>query len=501
MEIKSSLSSQQTNHLLCSAPNLKELYFACTHEVNLGGWLEAGAIVQSDWICNNLEVLACKISEIPRPDITREIYFLEPDRHLHPGSPQRSMELQRQVYSKLAKLTKLRELRLGFVLDSTHPSYALEDEEIFRQYDCLAMTLESGLDLLKNLQNLQVVDLSNMEVYIDGESERSFSWGGRVDWNRTFWDCCQSGYALKTNGHHVQSLELYFDSDSHMYYDYDQANDFFEFSPTFFPRLTSVTLCGMRNRGDLVVDIINKGSEAGWKELKFSMFDDRNRDRSVVDGDGMVKAILRQAPTLEVLNLDGGAYFKSKEINKLLCSAPRLVELQLLGNTRTLSDEEPCLDANDVVQSEWVCTNLEIFGCAIRGIPRHDITRRINDEPASNYTCPGSYQDGVELQRGVYSQLSRLIKLKELYLGSPLEEYEDFRSPELELDDDVPRRDCPSRQFDCLAMTLDSGLDQLKDLKDLHWIDMKDMEVYIDKPKEQKWVGKNWPRVTRIFLS
>ncbi|KAK3848397.1 MAG: hypothetical protein J3R72DRAFT_484616 [Linnemannia gamsii] len=174
IEFRSTLGCDQTNHLLCSAPNLKELYFAWNWEYNYGGWMNASGIVQSDWICHNLEVFACQIGEIPRPDITRYIYDREADSFTYPGSRQRSIELQRQVYSKLAKLTKLRELRLGFVLDTTHLSYGREDAEIYRQYDCLAMTLESGLDLLKGLQNLRVVDLSNMEIYIDGDEEQSW---------------------------------------------------------------------------------------------------------------------------------------------------------------------------------------------------------------------------------------------------------------------------------------------------------------------------------------
>ncbi|KAG0350988.1 hypothetical protein BGX24_007954, partial [Mortierella sp. AD032] len=86
--------------------------------------------------------------------------------------------------------------------------------------------------------------------------------------------------------------------------------------------------------------------------------------------------------------------------------------------------------------------------------------------------------------------MSRLTKLRELYLGSPMKEYEE----ELEPDDEFPRQDSPSRQFDCLAMSLDSGLDKLKNLKNLHTIELKDMEVYIDGPLEQKWIAENWPK-------
>ncbi|KAG0356507.1 hypothetical protein BGX24_006412 [Mortierella sp. AD032] len=174
MEVESGLVGYQTDHMLCSAPNLKEFYLTCDNEDSPACWMKAYAIVQSDWICNNLEVLACQIGEIPRPDITREIRGGEAAYQIFPGSPQYSIGLQRQVYSKLAKLTKLRELKLGFLVDTTDPAYEPGDEEIYRQYDCLALTLKSGLDLLKGLQNLRVVDLSNMEIYIDGDEEQSW---------------------------------------------------------------------------------------------------------------------------------------------------------------------------------------------------------------------------------------------------------------------------------------------------------------------------------------
>ncbi|KAH7054915.1 hypothetical protein BKA57DRAFT_532653 [Linnemannia elongata] len=48
------------------------------------------------------------------------------------------------------------------------------DEEYDRQYDCLAMSLESGLDLLSGLRSLRVVALKDMEVNIDNENEKSY---------------------------------------------------------------------------------------------------------------------------------------------------------------------------------------------------------------------------------------------------------------------------------------------------------------------------------------
>ena len=42
-------------------------------------------------------------------------------------------------------------------------------------------------------------------------------------------------------------------------------------------------------------------------------------------------------------------------------------------------------------------------------------------------------------------------------------------------------------------MTLDSGLDLSKNLKDLRVVGLEDMAVYIGRDKELSWVAENWP--------
>ncbi|KAF9119487.1 hypothetical protein BGW39_000271 [Mortierella sp. 14UC] len=301
--------------------------------------------------------------------------------------------------------------------------------------------------------------------HLDDLSRRGFG-----NWKYIFSDYC-GWEGLKTNAHLVQSLTLHFDSDDRLYLDSNQeaSDNFFEFSSVIFPRLTSATFLGLRKRGDLVVGLLKMGSAAGWKELTLGMFDERHNEgeqqgRVVVSADKMVKAILEQAPTLEVLKLDGAEYFASKDVNQLLCTAPNL--------------RDPCLDANDVTQLAWVCKNLEIFGCGIGAIPRPDITRRIRGNATSDYTIVGTHSHSTDLQRRVYSQLSQLTELKELYLGSPLANYEQRAGDQEEQDEYKPfRQDSPLRQFDCLAMTMESGLDLLKELKNLRIVELKDMEA------------------------
>ncbi|KAG0068028.1 hypothetical protein BGZ90_000745 [Linnemannia elongata] len=48
-------------------------------QAGCGSWLEAHNIVTSDWIRLNLEVLACLIRRIPRPELTDDMTFYTHD--------------------------------------------------------------------------------------------------------------------------------------------------------------------------------------------------------------------------------------------------------------------------------------------------------------------------------------------------------------------------------------------------------------------------------------
>jgi hypothetical protein len=94
--------------LLCSATNLKEVSIIGNNNYDSGVELDAQKIVESDWVCSNLEILECCIRNIPRPDITADLddddikmmFVLE-------RTSQQSLDLQQQVYSKLAGVHKV----------------------------------------------------------------------------------------------------------------------------------------------------------------------------------------------------------------------------------------------------------------------------------------------------------------------------------------------------------------------------------------------------------
>lgn len=97
----------------------------------------------------SLKWWTCMIS-VPRPDI-------DGDEHDHTNNAMEARRIQRQVYQKLAQLTGLCELCLG-LLDIGDA--ALEDS--CYQTHSLEMTLESGLDGLAPLKDLEVLDVSYM---------------------------------------------------------------------------------------------------------------------------------------------------------------------------------------------------------------------------------------------------------------------------------------------------------------------------------------------------
>ncbi|KAF9122199.1 hypothetical protein BGW39_009970 [Mortierella sp. 14UC] len=268
------------------------------------------------------------------------------------------------------------------------------------------MTVESGLDLLKGLKELRVVDLSDLEVYVDGEPEQSWfkeHWPlakiittdyterstGRLllpflrrdieliwkddpndsdDEDSETWQTNVAA-AIKTNGYFVQSLRLTLDEEGSLH----------AFLAHCCPStVTNLTLAELHC-------FVDFDAAAG-------------------------EALLKHANTLEVIRMCCKSRMGEETIDSLLCTAPHLKEAYFCGDHATSFGG--CLDASEIVNSEWVCENLEVFGCQIVGIPRPYITRYIDGLPTELHVREGSPQESVELQRWVYAKLARFTKLR-----------------------------------------------------------------------------------------
>ncbi|KAF8934774.1 hypothetical protein BGZ47_010214 [Haplosporangium gracile] len=352
----------------CRAAMQGELSFVGYYKSTAGGWLDAERIVKIEWVCLDLEVFQCRICNIPRPDITRDIGEEPAEDYIVEGTLQESLALQHKVYSKLAKLTKLRELKLDLEIEVCAPEYELGDKTYKKQLDCLAMTLDSGLDLLKGLKELRVVGLEDMEVYTEGDKEKAWH-----DISRT----------LKANGHLIHSLKFRSELDCVL-------DDFLPFCPPKFQKLTSAEF------ESTLEFVLDKEKLPKFGPLSF-------------------EALLKHADTIEIFRMETRNSVEEKHIDQLLCTAPKLNELYLSGNFKTTLGG--WLDALVISQSEWVCLDLEVFHCRIGNIPRPEITRTISRKPASKHVKSGTQEESIELQRLVYAKLARFTKLRELRLG------------------------------------------------------------------------------------
>lgn len=96
---------------------------------------------------------------------------------------------------------------------------------------------------------------------------------------------------------------------------------------TPFPHLKVASLKSIGDDEDVAAFIERcGGGVAGWKRLSFD-----GTCASLRFGERSAKALLTHVGTLESFTLVPGFRFPSKDIHQLLCSAPRLKELNLVG--------------------------------------------------------------------------------------------------------------------------------------------------------------------------
>ncbi|KAF9097522.1 hypothetical protein BGX23_008600 [Mortierella sp. AD031] len=174
--------------ILCSSPFLKtvktmEEYIG--YPPSIEAELDAQGAIKEPWICDQLEVFECKITGVPRPDVTViSIYDID---HWIPDIPQETLQgtmsdlaliaqqeshaLQRKVLEQLGRCTRLRKLRLGTLgRDWDNVEYSqltikgirtmTVDEYV--QRNCLELSLEGGLDELAGLKRLEELDVYQM---------------------------------------------------------------------------------------------------------------------------------------------------------------------------------------------------------------------------------------------------------------------------------------------------------------------------------------------------
>ncbi|GJJ72150.1 hypothetical protein EMPS_04507 [Entomortierella parvispora] len=265
------------------------------------------------------------------------------------------------------------------------------------------------------------------------------------------------------------------------------------------PKLQEFTVDGYRGHwsDSQLADIISKSSK-GWKTLGFM---------NLMEGEIgplTVEAILPSSATLENLRLPNCDALNSRSIQKLLCSAPNLKRLDLISDYVHGELEPYSLMALDIVESDegWACLGLETFKCYIGGVPRPDVTCKKNGRPLTGIYNNGSHYSLTEssrIQRQVLAQLGRLTKLREITLGKDVVDFEGGNHvahwDEQEMEGAYYSHSGYElgSQYQCLTMSLQDGLDELKDLKCLRRLTLEKMCLSTG-PAEQTWMKENWPQ-------
>ncbi|GJJ71980.1 hypothetical protein EMPS_04337 [Entomortierella parvispora] len=228
-----------------------------------------------------------------------------------------------------------------------------------------------------------------------------------------------------------------------------------------------------------------------------------------------VSALLKHYSTLENLKIQGCSGISSANIQQILTTAANLKQFRALTPHRSPHSSDLALDAEDLIRSSWVCLGLESFRCVITGVPRPDIKHKMNGRPLTGRLHEFSLQDSYHVHRQVYEQLSALTRLKELRLGFSIWDsgwrenfYEDEENEgeyseigqRMAQDDRVFRPYTPrhlelGRQYECLALTLESGLDILRTLTELEVIDFRRMQIGYWRESEQLWAREHWKKL------
>ncbi|KAF9096557.1 hypothetical protein BGX23_010968 [Mortierella sp. AD031] len=218
-------------------------------------------------------------------------------------------------------------------------------------------------------------------------------------------------------------------------------------------------------------------------------------------------ALVKHCSTLEALELCKATGLTSMDMQRILSSSPKLHTSIALSPDDSHSQETTRILAQDFIDHNpssgslrpWSCeSTLRVFRARISGIPREDITQTflgnsLQEGMVVEETYPGQSQ---ELQRRVYERLARLIRLERLELG-----HED-RVPggynnSMVVDMEAVAAYNWHHQYDCLNMSLGSGLDFLGGLKQLRMLSVLRMATSIGV-EEVLWMAESWPRLEII---
>ncbi|KAG0258358.1 hypothetical protein BGZ95_004997 [Linnemannia exigua] len=186
-------------------------------------------------------------------------------------------------------------------------------------------------------------------------------------------------------------------------------------------------------------------------------------------------AIVENCERLEVLNImESGTWgLSGSHLQTILTRAPRLRSLQahwLLGAEK--------ISSVDILSSEWATTSLEHVDLKIH-VPRITADQEDADDDDSKALRASSR----DIQRQVLRRFGQQTHLRKLAIGGMAHS---------------PVTGQLSHQHKCLEMTLESGLDELKGLKDLEHLYIHHMDHRVGVP-ELAWMAVNLPKLKHLY--
>ncbi|KAG0197551.1 hypothetical protein BGX28_008987 [Mortierella sp. GBA30] len=275
---------------------------------------------------------------------------------------------------------------------------------------------------------------------------------------------------------------------------YDSISTFLR---EFCPDLKKLQWDGNSDTKDDIIAQLLKSSNS-WTAIKLPRLKNFGPKATEVLNDGIM--------ALEVLSGGGCGKLFSAEFQALLCSAARLQSLnEHVGFARDSNVADVVLDARHILNSKssWACSeSLKYLRLVIDGIPRVDVKCCYNGEPFT-YPLPhipaASDIPSIPIQESVYRQLGAMIHLRTLVLGHP---------------SDPSGRTAHGRfsgrhsaamahrgheyQYQCLELSLRSGLGLLSGLKELRILDVSRMAHRIGVA-ELEWMHVSWPKLKTIL--
>ncbi|GJJ76806.1 hypothetical protein EMPS_09165 [Entomortierella parvispora] len=192
-----------------------------------------------------------------------------------------------------------------------------------------------------------------------------------------------------------------------------------------------------------------------------------------------VKALIEKCDNLTTLGIvearadtpEGTSAFTGATIQTILSKVKNLKSLYVHSPLKAHR-----MIAEDILVSEWATTTLEYLVVKID-------TPRVYEHTTDEDEGAVDIQRSREIQRSLLRRLGQQKHLKGLVIGGGV------------VSDSTGNYE---NQRDCLELSLEAGLDELKDLNRLELLRVHNMYHRIGVP-ELEWMVQNWPQINHVF--